>query len=156
MLYGWHQHCLLGRNISRTTADNVHIVRICSDNMQMTCTYANNSSRNEMYITYASVDNIHMILTMCVCVETICMETKLWIIWYTRSVRDDKEMTCICVDHMQMTWTMCVCVETKLWIIGYMRSVRDEKQMMCMCVDSMQMTWTMCICVDNVQKLSCT
>ena len=35
--------------------------------MQMTCTYANNSSRNEMYITYASVDNIHMIMTMCMC-----------------------------------------------------------------------------------------
>ena len=53
--------------ISRTTADNVCIIRICSDNMWMTCTYANNSSRNEMYIIYASVDNIQMILTMCMC-----------------------------------------------------------------------------------------
>ena len=35
--------------------------------MQMTYTYANNSSRNEMYITYVSVDNIHMIFTMCMC-----------------------------------------------------------------------------------------
>ena len=42
MTYGWHWHCLLGRNISRTTADNVHIIRICSDNMRMTCTYADN------------------------------------------------------------------------------------------------------------------
>ena len=25
------------------------------------------STQNEMYITYASVDNIHMILTMCLC-----------------------------------------------------------------------------------------
>ena len=56
---------------SRTTSDNVHIIhicpdiRICSDNMKMTCTYANNSSRNEMYIIYASVDNIQMISKMC-------------------------------------------------------------------------------------------
>ena len=35
--------------------------------MRMTYTYANNSSRNEMYITYASVDNIQMIWTMYVC-----------------------------------------------------------------------------------------
>ena len=28
--------------MSRTTADNVRIIRICSDNMQMTCKYANN------------------------------------------------------------------------------------------------------------------
>ena len=41
-MYGWHQHCLLKRNISRTTADNVRIIRICSDNMRMTCKYANN------------------------------------------------------------------------------------------------------------------
>ena len=87
------------------------------------------------------------------------METKLCIIGYMRSVRDDKQMTCTCVDNMQMTWTMCVCrqcAETKLWIIGYTRSVRDEKQMMCTCANNMQMTWTMCICVDNVRKLSCT
>ena len=50
-MYGWHWHCLLGWNISRTTADNVHIIRICSDNMWMTCTYADNMwtmSRCEM------------------------------------------------------------------------------------------------------------
>ena len=56
----------------RTTADNVRIICICSDNMPMTCTYADNSSRNEMYITYASVDNIHMILTMCMCGDNMC------------------------------------------------------------------------------------
>ena len=44
----------------KTTANNVHIIRIFSDNMQMTSTYVNNSSRNEMYITYAPVDNIQM------------------------------------------------------------------------------------------------
>ena len=33
-------HCLLVRKISRTTADNMHIIYICSDYMQMTCTYA--------------------------------------------------------------------------------------------------------------------
>ena len=41
-MYGWHQDCLLERNISRTTVDNVHIICICSDNMWMTCKYANN------------------------------------------------------------------------------------------------------------------
>ena len=30
---------------------------------------------------------------------------------YTRSVRDDKQMMCTCVDNMQMTWTMCICVD---------------------------------------------
>ena len=40
MTYRSHWHCLLGRKISRTTADNMCIIRICSDNMQMTCTYA--------------------------------------------------------------------------------------------------------------------
>ena len=38
------------------------------------------------------------------------METKLTIIGYMRSVRDDKQMTCTCADNMQMTWTMCVSV----------------------------------------------
>ena len=38
------------------------------------------------------------------------METKLWIIGYMRSVRDDKQMMCTCADNMQMTWTMCMCV----------------------------------------------
>ena len=42
MTYEWHQHCLLGRNISRTTANNVRIIRICPDNVWMTCTYADN------------------------------------------------------------------------------------------------------------------
>ena len=43
MTYGWHWHCLLGRNISRTTANNVHIIRICQImcgwhlHMQITC-----------------------------------------------------------------------------------------------------------------------
>ena len=39
------------------------------------------------------------------------METKLWIIGYMRSVRDDKQMMCTCADNMQMTLTMCVCVD---------------------------------------------
>ena len=42
MTYGWHRHCLLGRNISRTTANNVHIIHICPDNVRMTPTYADN------------------------------------------------------------------------------------------------------------------
>ena len=46
---------------------------------------------------------------VCVCGQ--CAETKLWIIGYTRSVRDDKQMMCTCVDNMQMTWTMCICVD---------------------------------------------
>ena len=37
------------------------------------------------------------------------METKLWIIGYMRSIRDDKQMMCTCADNMPMTWTMCVC-----------------------------------------------
>ena len=40
-----------------------------------------------------------------------CAETKLWIIGYTKSVRDDKQMMCTYVDHMQMTWTMCICAD---------------------------------------------
>ena len=40
--YGWHRHCLLGRKISRTTANNVCIICICPDNVWMTCTYADN------------------------------------------------------------------------------------------------------------------
>ena len=58
--------------MSRTTAYNVHIIRIFSDNLRMTCTYVNNSSRNEMYIIYGFVDNIEMTYSMCVCVETMC------------------------------------------------------------------------------------
>ena len=41
-MYRWHWDCLLERNISRTTADNVRIICISSDNMRMTCKYANN------------------------------------------------------------------------------------------------------------------
>ena len=40
-----------------------------------------------------------------------CTETKLWIIGYMRSLRDDKQMMCTCADNMQMTWTMCICVD---------------------------------------------
>ena len=39
------------------------------------------------------------------------MKTKLWIIGYMRSVRDDKQMKCTCADNMQMTWTMCICAD---------------------------------------------
>ena len=46
---------------------------------------------------------------VCVCGQ--CAETKLWIIGYTRSVRDDKQMMCTCVDNMQMTRTMYICVD---------------------------------------------
>ena len=49
------------------------------------------------------MDNVH------VCRQ--CAETKLWIIGYTRSVRDEKQMIRTCVDNMQMTWTMCICVD---------------------------------------------
>ena len=42
MTYGWHWHCLLGRNISRTTANNVSIICICPNNVWMTCTYTDN------------------------------------------------------------------------------------------------------------------
>ena len=42
---------------------------------------------------------------------TQCTETKLWIIRYMRSVRDEKQMMCTCVDNMQMAWTMCICVD---------------------------------------------
>ena len=35
----YYHRCLLGRKISRTTADNMHIIHICSDNMQMICTH---------------------------------------------------------------------------------------------------------------------
>ena len=57
-----------------------------------------------------------------------CAETELWIIEYTRSVRDDKQMMCTCVDNMQMTWTMCICVDNvqKLYIIEYIKSTRDD------------------------------
>ena len=36
----WMTSALSVRNMSRTTADNVHIICICSDNIWMTCTYA--------------------------------------------------------------------------------------------------------------------
>ena len=39
--------------------------------MQMTFTYTNNSSRDDIYITYASVDNIQMTLTMCTYVDNV-------------------------------------------------------------------------------------
>ena len=46
-----------------------------------------------------------------------CAETKLWIIRYMRSGKDDKQMMCTCVDNMQMIWTMCICADNvqKLW-----------------------------------------
>ena len=55
-----------------------------------------------------------------------CAKTKLWIIRYMRSGKDDKQMMCTCVDNMQMTWTMCICAETKLYMIGYIKSTRDD------------------------------
>ena len=65
---------------------------------------------------------------MCVCRQ--CTETQLWIIGYTRSIRDEKQITCTCEDNIQMTWTMCVCVDNvqklKLYMIGYIKSTRDE------------------------------
>ena len=42
MICGWHWYFLLGRNISRTTANNLRIICICPDNVWMTCTYADN------------------------------------------------------------------------------------------------------------------
>ena len=65
---------------------------------------------------------------MCVCRQ--CAETKLWIIGYTRSIRDEKQMMSTCVDNMQMTWTMCVCVDNvwklSLYIIEYIKSTTDD------------------------------
>ena len=49
------------------------------------------------------IDNVH--------VWRQCVETKLWIIGYARSVRDDKQMMCTCVDNMLMALTMCICVD---------------------------------------------
>ena len=40
---GWHWHCLFGRNISRTTANNVCIICICPDNVWMTSTCTDNT-----------------------------------------------------------------------------------------------------------------
>ena len=77
------------------------IVHICPDNMRMTCTYVDNSSKYQMYITYASVDNIQMTLTMCVCRQ--CADTKLRIIGYMWSVRNDKQMMCTYAHNMRMT-----------------------------------------------------
>ena len=62
----------------------------------MTCTY--------ICISQQYTDDID---NMRVCRQ--CAETKLWIIGYMRSVRNDKQMMCTCVDNMQTTWTMCVC-----------------------------------------------
>ena len=53
--------------VSRTTTDNVHLICICPDSMQMTCTYTNNSSRDNMYITYAFLNSIQMTSTICMC-----------------------------------------------------------------------------------------
>ena len=50
---------------------SVCIVRICPDNMRMTRTYVNNSSKYKMYITYASVNNIQIALTMCMCGDNV-------------------------------------------------------------------------------------
>ena len=61
-----------------------------------------------------------------------CAETKLWIIRYMRSGKDDKQMMCTCVDNMQMTWTMCICADNvqklscRLYMIGYIKSTRDD------------------------------
>ena len=40
-----------------------------------------------------------------------CAKTKLSIIGYMRSVRDDKQMMCTCADNIQMALTKCVCVD---------------------------------------------
>ena len=46
-----------------------------------------------------------------VCVWRQCAKTKLWIIGYMRSVRDEKQMMCTCADNIQMALTMYVCVD---------------------------------------------
>ena len=84
--------------------------------MQMTCKYVDNGSKYQMYITYASVNNIQITLTMCMCGDNVhvwrqCAKTKLQIIEYTRSIRDHKQMMYTCVDNIQMALTMCVCVD---------------------------------------------
>ena len=55
MLYTSHLH--YSCQVSRTTTDNVHLICICPDSMQMTCTYTDNSSRDDMYITYAFLNS---------------------------------------------------------------------------------------------------
>ena len=56
---------------------------------------------SKQYTDY--IDNMH------VCRQ--CVETKLWILRYMRSGKDDNQMMCTCVDNMQMTWTMCICAD---------------------------------------------
>ena len=51
--------------------DNVNLICICPDSMQMTCTYTDNSSRDDMYITYAFLNSIQMTLTICICVDNV-------------------------------------------------------------------------------------
>ena len=69
MLYTSHLH--YSCQVSRITTDNVHLIFICPDSMQMTCTYTDNSSRDDMYITYAFLNSIQMTLTICVCVDNM-------------------------------------------------------------------------------------
>ena len=62
-----------------------------------------------------------------------CAETKLWIIMYMRSGKDDKPMMCTCVDNMANDMDnvhLCrQCAETKLYMIGYIKSTRDDMWM---------------------------
>ena len=69
MLYT--SHLYYSCQVSRTTTDNVHLICICPDSMQMTCTYTDNSSRDDMYITYAFLNSIQMTSTICMCVDNV-------------------------------------------------------------------------------------
>ena len=74
MLYTSHLH--YSCQVSRTTTDNVHLICICPDTMQMTCTYTDNSSRDDMYIHICiSKQYTDDIYNMSVCRQ--CAETKL-------------------------------------------------------------------------------
>ena len=69
MLYTSHLH--YSWQVSRTTSDNMHLICICPDSMQMTCTYTDNNSKDDMYITYAFLNSIQMTFTICVCVDNM-------------------------------------------------------------------------------------
>ena len=58
----------------KTTRDDVWMTLVLSvrkEDIKMTCTYTDNSSRDDMYITYAFLNSIQMTSTMCMCVDNV-------------------------------------------------------------------------------------
>ena len=88
---------------------SVCIVHICPDNMQMTCTYVDNSIKSDVHNICICKQYTNHIDNVCVWRQ--CVKTKLQIIEYTRSIRDHKQMMYTCVDNIQIALTMCVCVD---------------------------------------------